>query len=103
MYADDFLGKAPRRVTIRTHMVTITPAHRVGKQRIPLQQKYEYKFIRLGEGWFTATREAKDHYQEEIHRHAQEGWRLVQIFAPGIGLDGIVKYYELILERALPR
>ena len=44
-----------------------------------MQQKYEYKFVRLGEGWFYATREARDHYQEQIHQHALEGWRLVQV------------------------
>ena len=40
-----------------------------------------------------------EHYQQEIHRYAQEGWRLVQIFAPGIGAYGAAKYYELVLER----
>jgi hypothetical protein len=68
-----------------------------------MKQKYEYKFVRLGEGWFSATRAAKDHYQEQIHEHAREGWRLVQIFAPGIGVDGLAGYYELILERELPQ
>lgn len=64
-----------------------------------MKRRYEYKFVRLGEGWTAATREARDHYQEQIHQHAQEGWRLVQIFAPGIGVYGAAKYYELILER----
>jgi len=61
--------------------------------------RYEYKFVRLGEGWASARSEARDCYQEEIHQHAREGWRLVQIFAPGIGVYGAAKYYELILER----
>jgi hypothetical protein len=61
--------------------------------------RYEYKFVRLGEGWLSATREARNRYQEQIHQHAREGWRLVQIFAPGMGAYGAAKYYELILER----
>jgi len=61
--------------------------------------RYEYKFIRLGEGWMGARREARECYQEQIHQHAREGWRLVQIFAPSIGAYGAAKYYELILER----
>ena len=64
-----------------------------------MKQRYEYKFVRLGEGWLSARREAGASYQEQIHLHAREGWRLVQVFAPGIGAYGAAKYYELILER----
>ena len=64
-----------------------------------MNPKYEYKFVRLGEGWTAARAEARDRYQEQIHQHAREGWRLVQIFAPGVGVYGAAKYYELILER----
>lgn len=60
--------------------------------------QYEYKFVRLGEGWIGANRD-REQYQDEIHRHAREGWRLVQVFAPGTGGYGRAKYYELILER----
>jgi hypothetical protein len=28
-----------------------------------------------------------------------DGWRLVQIFAPGVAAFGAAKYYELIFER----
>jgi hypothetical protein len=63
------------------------------------EARYEYKFVRLGEGWLAATSKARQCYQEQIHQHAREGWRLVQIFAPGIGAYGAAKYYELILER----
>ena len=63
-------------------------------------QAYEYKFVRLGEGWLTVGREAKDGYQQVIHDHAREGWRLVQVFAPGIGAYGAAKYYEIIFERS---
>lgn len=61
--------------------------------------KYEYKFVRLGEGWLSVKGEAKQEYQEVIRTHALEGWRLVQVFAPGIGGYGAAKYYEVILER----
>ncbi len=64
-------------------------------------QKYEYKFVRLGEGWLNARRSAKRDYQQVIHQHAREGWRLVQVFAPGIGGYGAAKYYEIILEREI--
>ncbi len=63
--------------------------------------RYEYKFIRLGEGWTKAKTEAREGYQQAIHEHARDGWRLVQIFAPGIGAYGAATYYELILEREL--
>ncbi len=61
--------------------------------------RYEYKFVRLGEGWTSARSEARDGYQDEIHQYARDGWRLVLIFAPGIGAYGAAKYYELVLER----
>jgi hypothetical protein len=67
-----------------------------------MMQKYEYKFDRLGEGWLSARGEAISHYQERIHEHAREGWRLIQIFAPGVGVEGKAKYYELVFERELP-
>ena len=62
-------------------------------------QRYEYKFVRIGEGFMTARKEARRTYQEVVQKHARDGWRLVQIFAPGIGGYGAAKYYELILER----
>ena len=61
--------------------------------------RYEYKFVRLGEGFLAARKEARETYQDVVHQYAQEGWRLVQIFAPGIGGYGSAKYYETILER----
>jgi hypothetical protein len=64
--------------------------------------RYEYKFIRLGEGWVGARKEARAGYQEAVHEHARDGWRLAQIFSPGIGVHGCPKYYELILEREIP-
>lgn len=64
-----------------------------------MQQRFEYKFVRLGEGLLGAKSSAEKEYQQAVHRHAAEGWRLVQVFAPSMGVDGWAKYYELVLER----
>jgi hypothetical protein len=65
-----------------------------------MTQRYEYKFVRLGEAWWGGpSAEARCGYQAEIERHARDGWRLVQIFAPAISGYGSAKYYELVLER----
>jgi hypothetical protein len=64
---------------------------------------YEYKFVRLGQYWgsglFGVRDKARDAYKDVVHEHARDGWRLVQIFAPGIAAFGAAKYYELIFER----
>ena len=59
----------------------------------------EYKFVRLGEGYINVRKEARLTYQDVVHQHARDGWRLVQIFAPAIGGYGAAKYYEVVLER----
>lgn len=64
-----------------------------------MSQRYEYKFVRLGEGFLGVRKEAKETYQDVIDQHAREGWRLVQIFTPGIGAYGAAKFYEIIFER----
>ncbi len=64
---------------------------------------YEYKFVRLGQYWasalFGVRDKARDSYEDIVHEHARSGWRLVQVFAPGIAAFGAAKYYELIFER----
>jgi hypothetical protein len=65
----------------------------------PMNRKYEYKFVRLGEGWMSVRKSAKNDYQQVVREHAKQGWRLVQVFAPGIGAYGAAKYYELIFEK----
>ena len=62
-------------------------------------QRFEYKFERIGEGLMGVKKEAKKTYQNIITEHARQGWRLVQIFAPGIGGYGMAKYYEMIFEK----
>ena len=66
-----------------------------------MDRKYEYKFVRMGEGWLGVKKSAKMDYQQVVHEHARQGWRLVQIFAPGTGGYGMAKYYELIFEKQL--
>ncbi len=60
---------------------------------------YEYKFVRLGEGRFTVRKAARETYQDVVHQHARDGWRLVQIFAPNLYL-ATAAFYELVFERA---
>jgi hypothetical protein len=66
---------------------------------------FEYKFVRLGEGHVSALfgpqTKARHDYQDVVHEQAQDGWRLVQIFAPGVAAFGAARYYELIFEREL--
>ncbi len=66
-------------------------------------QRYEYKFVRLGENRGSALFGVQDRvrktYEDAVQEHARDGWRLVQIFAPGVAAFGAAKYYELIFER----
>jgi Domain of unknown function (DUF4177) len=65
---------------------------------------YQYKFVRVGEyrgsALFGVRDKARETYRDIVHEHAAQGWRLVQIFAPGIAAYGAAKYFELIFERA---
>ena len=70
-------------------------------------QLYDYKFVRLEQEktWFSGDVPSKSTlggYGEIVQQHANEGWRLVQIFAPSIGASGQPTYFELILERPRP-
>jgi hypothetical protein len=72
-----------------------------------MSSRYEYKFVRLGEkkslfwGYLPLRPSSVESYQDVIRQHAKEGWRLVQIFAPGIAMQGQAAFYELIFERAI--
>lgn len=58
-----------------------------------MNKKYKYEFVRL-EG------KQRQDYQQIVQQHAQDGWRLVQIFAPGAGgLWASADYIELIFEQ----
>jgi hypothetical protein len=67
--------------------------------------RYEYKFVRLDQAkrWLTSTTtpsaSALLSYQQVVEQYAADGWRLVQIFAPGIGHFGEAAFFELIFER----
>lgn len=67
-------------------------------------EKYEYKFVRVGEyrgsALFGVRDSERETYQDVVHEQARDGWRLVQIFAPGTAAFGASRYYELIFERA---
>lgn len=64
-------------------------------------QRFEYEFVRLGEGRLSLGRQVLDDYQGVIQEHAEAGWRLVQIFAPSIGLQGAPVFFELVFERPI--
>jgi hypothetical protein len=63
--------------------------------------RYDYKFVRveLKSGW--STDDPKENYHRVIEDHARDGWRLVQIFAPGTSGTGWASYFEIIFERPL--
>jgi hypothetical protein len=65
------------------------------------EQEFEYKFVRLKGSFFGSLKEPEQEYQDVIHEHAKKGWRLVQIFSPGIGGYGAATYYEIVLERSI--
>ena len=64
---------------------------------------YEYDFVRVGEYRFSPLFGVRDKeretYETIIEEHARDGWRLVQIFAPGTAAFGASRYFELIFER----
>jgi hypothetical protein len=68
-----------------------------------MSRTYEYKFVKLGDSGgsalFGVQDKARNAYEDVVHEHARDGWRLVQIFAPGVAAFGAAKYYELIFER----
>ena len=66
-----------------------------------MEPRYEYEFVRIGEGWTGVRKEGRQQYQNIVHDHARAGWRLVQVFAPGFGVYGVAKYVELIFEREI--
>jgi len=59
---------------------------------------YEYKFVRMELKGVMEMKPEQD-YRRVIEQHAGEGWRLVQIFAPGTYGHGTAAYFELIFEK----
>jgi hypothetical protein len=68
--------------------------------------RYEYKFVRIGEyrgsSLFGVRDKDRKGYEQVVHDHAKDGWRLVQIFAPGVAAFGAARYYEFIFEKDIP-
>lgn len=64
-----------------------------------MDQKYEYKFVRLGEGLGGVKDKAVKEYQNVIEENARNGWRLVQVFAPSLAAYGTGKFIEVIFEK----
>jgi hypothetical protein len=61
---------------------------------------YEYKIVKIELGGiFNAI--PKEDYTKIIAEHASKGWRLVQIFAPGVANNGLPKFYDVIFERPI--
>ena len=57
-----------------------------------------YKFVRINvRGLFNPTPE--EDYRKRVKELAEEDWRLVQVFAPGLGPYGRPTYYDLIFEK----
>jgi hypothetical protein len=70
-----------------------------------MSARYEYLFVRLEQssamltGSGVPSAAARESYQDVVHDHAKQGWRLVQIFAPGLAAYGMASYFELIFEK----
>ena len=63
---------------------------------------YEYKFQKIKtDRAFLWERKPEVNYYEIIGKHAKNGWRLVQIFAPTVSVidGGTSNYFELIFEK----
>ena len=58
-----------------------------------------YEFVKLDLSFFKGKPKKGD-YKTIINEHAREGWRLVQIFAPGTGPYGSSSYFEIIFEKS---
>lgn len=61
---------------------------------------FEYKVVRIDLGGvFNAN--PKEDYRKVIGEYTSQGWRFVQIFAPGVANNGLPKYYDVIFEKRL--
>jgi hypothetical protein len=64
--------------------------------------RYEYKFVRVeGDRGFCINIAGRAEYQEVIRQHAEEGWRLVQIFAPATEGFGAACDADVIFDRVV--
>lgn len=61
---------------------------------------YEYKIIKIELGGVFSP-VPKEEYTKVLAEYSSQGWRLVQIFAPGMANNGLPKFYDMIFERAI--
>lgn len=61
---------------------------------------YEYKFVKVDLDGLM-KRKPREDYHKLVEQYAEQGWRLVQVFAPSIsvGGGGVPDYFELIFEK----
>lgn len=82
------------------HSVTLPGGHRLRiKEADVVDTTYEYKFVTIELKTGFGMIKPKQDYHEIIQHSATEGWRLVQIFAPGTSDYGLASYFELIFEK----
>lgn len=61
---------------------------------------YDYKLVKIKlSKWNNLP---KDDYHEIIAKHANEGWRFIQLFAPVTTGYGAASFFEIIFERPKP-
>ncbi|MCC6488983.1 MAG: DUF4177 domain-containing protein [Candidatus Hydrogenedentes bacterium] len=58
---------------------------------------YEYEFVRIKARFWSS--EPREDYRDIVREYAAQKWRLVQVFAPPVGVYGTASWYELIFER----
>ena len=59
----------------------------------------EYTFIRIPLQRGILYSEPASDYREVVKEKSEEGWELVQIFAPSIAGEGTASYFEVIMKR----
>jgi len=67
----------------------------------PNRPRYECTFVNLSLRGGFLTSWKRDEYREVVQQHADEGWRLVQAFAPALGVCGAARQVDLIFEREI--
>lgn len=58
---------------------------------------HEYKFERIELSKWNG--QPKKDYQDIIHQNANDGWKLIQIFAPSLNSDGTSAFFDIIFEK----
>ncbi len=62
-----------------------------------MKYKYEFIKVKLKSGFW--TNKPKEDYHSIIQKHADDGWRLVQIFAPATSGYGSSSFFEIVFEK----